>query len=227
MQSLAVMGVLKKVGCISAGERINRTGESKVCTTSWGFTDKEVKTKSNTHTHPLNGTLSRTTRVSRYQKGKPVWILLKQETVSCSGIRWAIGMSAPRSRQITTPAPHHSVFYRPDALPATQPAASKHWRQKVSNDKHLPSHVEGCQDETEWLEWNWLKTHTRLTALCPGLPRWAGTRKVKPIWILLKQETVSLTEDASEINDFWSTHRQCRPVRALIHWDLWISDLRP
>ena len=34
-------------------------------------------------------------------------------------------------------------------------------------------------------------THTRLTALCPGLPRWAGTRKVKPSWILLKQETVS------------------------------------
>ena len=34
-------------------------------------------------------------------------------------------------------------------------------------------------------------THTHLTALCPGLPSWAGTRKVKPIWILLKQETVS------------------------------------
>ena len=34
-------------------------------------------------------------------------------------------------------------------------------------------------------------TYIRLTALCPGLPRWAGTRKVKPIWILLKQETVS------------------------------------
>ena len=30
-------------------------------------------------------------------------------------------------------------------------------------------------------------THTRLTALFPGLPGWAGTRKVKPIWILLKQ----------------------------------------
>ena len=27
-------------------------------------------------------------------------------------------------------------------------------------------------------------------ALCPGPPGWAGTRKVKPIWILLKQETV-------------------------------------
>jgi len=35
------------------------------------------------------------------------------------------------SRQITTPAPHHSVFYRPDALPAAQPTASKHWRQLV------------------------------------------------------------------------------------------------
>ena len=34
-------------------------------------------------------------------------------------------------------------------------------------------------------------THTRFTALYPGLPRWAGTRKVKPIWILLKQETAS------------------------------------
>jgi len=28
-------------------------------------------------------------------------------------------------------------------------------------------------------------------ALFPGLPRSAGTRKVKPIWILLKQETLS------------------------------------
>jgi len=29
-------------------------------------------------------------------------------------------------RQITMPVPHHSVFYRPDALPATQPTAAKH-----------------------------------------------------------------------------------------------------
>ena len=34
-------------------------------------------------------------------------------------------------------------------------------------------------------------THTRLMAFCQGLPGWAGTRKVKPVWILLKQETVS------------------------------------
>ena len=50
--------------------------------------------------------------------------------MSGSGISWAICKSAPRSRQITMPTPHHSVFYRPDALPATQPTASKHWRHK-------------------------------------------------------------------------------------------------
>jgi len=62
-------------------------------------------------------------------KVKPIWILLKQETVSGSGISWAICKVASRSWQITTPAPHHSVFYRPDALPAAQPTASRHWRQ--------------------------------------------------------------------------------------------------
>jgi len=45
--------------------------------------------------------------------------------VGGSGIHWAICKSALRSRQITTPAPHHSVFYRLDALPAAQPTASK------------------------------------------------------------------------------------------------------
>ena len=42
------------------------------------------------------------------RKAKPVWISLKQDTVSGSGISSAICKSAPRSRQITTPAPHHS-----------------------------------------------------------------------------------------------------------------------
>ena len=61
------------------------------------------------------------------RKVKPVWISLKQETVSSSGISWAVCKSAHRCRQITMPARHHSVFYRPDALPAAQPTASKHW----------------------------------------------------------------------------------------------------
>jgi len=50
--------------------------------------------------------------------------------VSGSGISWAVCKSAPRSRQITMPAPHYSDFYRPDALPAAKPTASKHWRHE-------------------------------------------------------------------------------------------------
>jgi len=81
-----------------------------------------------THTHPFNGPLSGTTRVSQYQKGKTN---LNFTAARDSEWQWhQLGMckSAPLSRQITTPAPHHSVFYRPDALSATQPTASKHWR---------------------------------------------------------------------------------------------------
>jgi len=76
--------------------------------------------------HPFNGPLSVTTLVSQYQKGKTNMDLLEQEIVSGSGSSWAIRKLAFCPRQITMPAPHHLVFYRPNALPATQPTASKH-----------------------------------------------------------------------------------------------------
>ena len=79
-----------------------------------------------THTHPFNGPFPGLPRWAGTRKVKPIWILLKQETVSGSGISWAICKSAPRSRQITTRTPHHSLFYRPDALLAAQPTGSKH-----------------------------------------------------------------------------------------------------
>jgi len=67
--------------------------------------------------------------VSRHQKGKPLWILL-YVWWGGSGISWTICKSfAPCSRQITMLVLHHSVFYRPDALPAAQPTVSKHWRK--------------------------------------------------------------------------------------------------
>ena len=103
-------------------------GSQIACWCAHARTHARTHTHTHTHTHTFNGPFSRTTQVGRYQKGKPNRILLKQETVSASGISWAICKSAPCSRQITTPAPHHSVFYRPDALPAAQPTASKYWR---------------------------------------------------------------------------------------------------
>ena len=82
----------------------------------------------NTHTHSFNGHFSGTTQVSRYQKGETSLDFTEARDCewSGSGISWAICKSAPRPRQTTTPAPHHSVFYRPDALFVTQPTASKH-----------------------------------------------------------------------------------------------------
>ena len=62
------------------------------------------------------------------RKVKPIWILLKQETVSVSGISWATCKSAPRSRQITMPAPHHSCFLQagcPSCCPTNSVKALK------------------------------------------------------------------------------------------------------
>jgi len=60
--------------------------------------------------------------VSWYQKDKTNLHLLEQETVSGSGISWAVCKSAPRPMQITTPAPLHSVFtgWMPFLLPSQQ-----------------------------------------------------------------------------------------------------------
>jgi len=94
------------------------------------------------HTHPFNGPFPGLPRWAGTRKVKPIWNLPKQETVSGSGISWAICKSAPHSRQTTTPAPHHSVFYRPDVLPAAQPTASKHWRlQSTEHCWILPANV--------------------------------------------------------------------------------------
>ena len=80
----------------------------------------------------LTAFLSSTTWASQHQKGKPLWILMKQNITGGSGISWTICKPfAPHSRQIITQVPHQSPlsFYRPDALSATHRTVSKHWRQ--------------------------------------------------------------------------------------------------
>jgi len=69
-----------------------------------------VNLAANTHTH-LTAPCPGLPGWAGNRKVKPIWILLKQETVSGSDINWAICKSAPGSRQITMPAPHHSCFF--------------------------------------------------------------------------------------------------------------------
>jgi len=70
--------------------------------------------------HPFNGPWSGTTRVSRYQKGKTS--LNFTEARDCGWQWYQLGhmQAAPCHRQIPAPAPHHSIFYGPDALPVMQ-----------------------------------------------------------------------------------------------------------
>jgi len=101
-----------------------------------------LKSLTHTHTH-TPGPFSGTTQVSRYQKGKTNLDFVKQEIVSGTGISRAICKSASCWGQIAMPAPHHSSFYRPDALHAAQPTASKHWSLKSLNELQLC----GCNTE--------------------------------------------------------------------------------
>ena len=48
--------------------------------------------------------------MSRYQKGKTNLDFTEARDSEWQRISWAICKFAPLSRQITTPAPHHSVF---------------------------------------------------------------------------------------------------------------------
>jgi len=99
--------------------------------------------------HSFNGPFPGLPRWAGTRKVKPIWILLEQETVSGSGIHWAICKSAPHTRQTTIPAPHRSVFYRPDALPATQPnsvKALKAINRSISKYLEWPKWCNHCKD---------------------------------------------------------------------------------
>ena len=91
-----------------------------------GVTYTIVDTAEHTHTHPFNGPLSGTTQVSRYQKGKTNLDFIGARDSEWQWHQLAICKSAPRSRQITTPAPHYSSFFtgRMPFLPPNQQCQS-------------------------------------------------------------------------------------------------------
>jgi len=78
------------------------------------------------HTHPFNGFFSRTTRVSRYQKGKT-----NLDFTEARDSEWQWHQLGHMQVCTLLETDNHAsttslIFYRPHALPAAQPTASKH-----------------------------------------------------------------------------------------------------
>jgi len=90
-----------------------------------------IRSHTHTHTHQFNGPLSGTTQVSRHQKGKT-----NLDFTQARDREWQwhqlghmqICTSLQTNNHASTPP---LSFYRPDALPATQPTVSKHWRRSI------------------------------------------------------------------------------------------------
>ena len=129
-----------------------------------------------THTHTrLTALLQGLPRWAGTRKVKPMWILEKQETVSGSGISWAICKSAPRSRQITTPAPHQSIFFtgRMPFLPPNQQ------RQSTEGTNILYTSMTN-QQHTVTQRFNWW-THPRRLVLAQSNTRCIAVTPSRPI----------------------------------------------
>ena len=104
--------------------------------------------------HPCNGLFSRTTWVSWHQKGKRFWILLNQQM---TGWQWhqlvhmqiiCTALHTDNDHASTSPL----SFYRTDALPATQPTASKHWRSLIM-PKCYQSVLISCNVTNKFISW--------------------------------------------------------------------------
>ena len=88
----------------SAGQEIS-TGQNMMMLCAWGM-KADVAHSTHTHTHPYNGPLSRTTRVSRYQKGK-----------NQSGFYW----SERHWVAVESAGPYASLHLAPDRYHASTP----------------------------------------------------------------------------------------------------------
>ena len=83
-----------------------------------------------THTHPFNGPLSGSTRVSRYQKGKT-----NLDFTGARDSEWQWHQLGDMQVCTSLRTDNHastSLLKFSDALPAAQPTASKHWFESKS-----------------------------------------------------------------------------------------------
>ena len=90
-------------------------------------TRAHARTHARTRTHTFNGAFSGTTQVCRYQKGKTN---LDFTEAGDSEWQWhQLGQVCTLLQTDNHTSTPPLSFYRPDAFPAAQPTASKHWRQ--------------------------------------------------------------------------------------------------
>ena len=129
---------------------------------------------------------------------------MKQETVSGSGISWAICKSAPRSRQITMPAPHYSVFLQagcPSCRPTNSVKALKaqlqdSTEQQIRTCKLTHLQVYSRHTTQTWISltkmlWSYCK-HTYITATLPSYIIFWDTEKNE--WLQLSVKMCILRE---------------------------------
>ena len=129
--------------------------------------------------------------------------------MSGSSISWNICKSAPHSRQITTPEPHHSVFYRPNALPAAQPTAlsTEGTFRSVTLQKlaQLELNYMTTENSPEAMTYSrnrrlWIFASTDVM---PGAP---GPRTLLPAMGLTPAEPAGLTDNGLMLyGDIWLT----------------------
>jgi len=111
------------------GQSLNNAGVKwmvKESTHSWPVLPWPLQHIDCTHTHTFNGPFSGTTQVSRYQKGKT-----NLDFTEARDTEWQWHQLGHVQVCTLLQADNHAStpplsFYRPDALPTTQPPASKY-----------------------------------------------------------------------------------------------------
>jgi len=121
MQKVVILNTCCDVACLTVQLPHIKTGSLRATDDNHTFTHTHARTHA--RTHPFNGPFSGTTRVSRYQKGKTNLDFTEARDSEWQWHQLAICKSAPCSRQITTPAPHRSVFLQA-GCPSCRPTNS-------------------------------------------------------------------------------------------------------
>ena len=123
--------------------------------------------------HPFNGHFPGLPGWASTRKVKTIWILLKQEIVSGSGISWAICKSAPCSRQITNP-----LSFKQARCPSCHPTNSIKALKYVTNFPIHPSIVNATSGSINKWEWDMQAPRRQSAGRCT----WGLPAQVRLLW---------------------------------------------